>query len=241
MDILMIVTVFVSYVIKGLCGFASTMIFSTALSFRDDNIRITPIDLFLGYPTNIVMMWRDRKSLSAKVWLPLSLVVLVGSAIGSLSLKNADAHLVKIIFGFIITGLGIEMLLSGNGTGRGKLSRPAIIVLSLGSGILCGLFGIGAMLAACVREMTGDSSSFRGNLCMVFFMESTFRAVLYYRLGILSAELWWKAFSMLPFMILGMICGIFISKRIREQTSGMVINIMLILSGAVLTINNLIR
>ena len=37
-----------AYFVKGLCGFANTLVFSTLLSFTADNIRISPVELALG-------------------------------------------------------------------------------------------------------------------------------------------------------------------------------------------------
>lgn len=52
-------------------------------------------------------------------------------------------------------------------------------VLGILSGFLCGLYGIGALLGAYVSRVTDDSSSFKANICVVFFVENTVRMVLY--------------------------------------------------------------
>ena len=53
----------VSYFIKGLCGFANTLVFAAILSFGASNANISPIDLLLGCPTNLILTWKNRKSL----------------------------------------------------------------------------------------------------------------------------------------------------------------------------------
>lgn len=40
----------VAYFIKGMCGFANTLVFTSILSFGTANSNISPIDLLLGYP-----------------------------------------------------------------------------------------------------------------------------------------------------------------------------------------------
>lgn len=50
-------------------------------------------------------------------------------------------------------------------------------VLGILSGFLCGLYGIGALLGAYVSRVTDDSSSFKANICVVFFVENTVRMV----------------------------------------------------------------
>lgn len=44
-----------TYFIKGLCGFANTLVFTSILSFGVPNANISPIDLLLGYPTNLIL------------------------------------------------------------------------------------------------------------------------------------------------------------------------------------------
>lgn len=45
----------VAYFIKGLCGFANTLVFTAILSFGSVNANISPIDLLLGYPANVIL------------------------------------------------------------------------------------------------------------------------------------------------------------------------------------------
>ena len=47
---LWIIAAVAAYFIKGLCGFANTLVFTSILSFGASNSNISPIDLLLGYP-----------------------------------------------------------------------------------------------------------------------------------------------------------------------------------------------
>ena len=88
-----------AYFIKGLCGFANTLVFTSILSFGVANANISPIDLLLGYPTNLILTWKNRKRLVPKVYLPLAALVLAGSIPGAFLLKHVDARAVKVLFG----------------------------------------------------------------------------------------------------------------------------------------------
>ena len=85
---LWMIVAIVAYFIKGLCGFANTLVFTTILSFGVTNVNISPIDLLLGYPANLLLTWENRKKLDVKVYLPLSLMVLAGSIPGAFLLKK---------------------------------------------------------------------------------------------------------------------------------------------------------
>ena len=87
---LWIIAAFTAYFIKGLCGFANTLVFTSILSFGAANANISPVELLIGYPTNFILTWKNRKSLDYKVYLPLAALVLAGCIPGALLLKNAD-------------------------------------------------------------------------------------------------------------------------------------------------------
>lgn len=46
---LWMIAAFIAYFVKGLCGFANTLVFTTILSFGASNASISPVDLLLGY------------------------------------------------------------------------------------------------------------------------------------------------------------------------------------------------
>ena len=107
---LWIIAAFTAYFIKGLCGFANTLVFTSILSFGAANANISPVELLIGYPTNFILTWKNRKSLDYKVYLPLAALVLAGCIPGALLLKNADVSNIKVIFGNVAVLFGLEML-----------------------------------------------------------------------------------------------------------------------------------
>lgn len=119
---LWIASAFAAYFVKGVCGFANTLVLTSILSFRAVNADISPIDLLLGYPSNLILAWRNRRSLDPKVWIPLSLLVLAGSIPGALLL---------IPFALLGLFLGIK----SSGVLSEKLVRRLTAVLLIVSGI----------------------------------------------------------------------------------------------------------
>ena len=51
---------------------------------------------------------------------------------------------------------------------------------------LCGLFGVGALLAAYVSRVTENDESFKANISTVFIADNTFRIILYNALGLFA-------------------------------------------------------
>ena len=67
--ILWFIAAFTAYFVKGLCGFANTLVFTTILSFGTANASISPVDLLLGYPANVILTWKNRRNLDPGVFL----------------------------------------------------------------------------------------------------------------------------------------------------------------------------
>lgn len=234
-----IVSTLFAFFVKGLCGFANTLVFTTLLSFENSNLNISPIELLLGYPTNAILAWKDRKHINWRICLPLTLLVIGGSIPGILFLKNTEAGILKIFFGIIIILIALEMVLRDFQKQKLKQSSLILGIIGVLSGLLCGLYGIGALLGAYINRVTTDSHSFKANLCFVFLIENTIRIILYTLSGIISLHTLWQAVPLFPFMFLGLFLGIQSSKIIDDKVVKKLVLVLLLFSGASLIINNL--
>ncbi len=234
-----IIAALCAFFVKGLCGFANTLIFTTILSFSNNNINITPVELVLGYPTNAILAWKERKSIKAKVCIPLAVLVVLGNIPGMLFLKNADTRFIKLFFGFVIIFIGIEMFFREMQTKKQRQSKIVLGIIGLLSGILCGLYGIGALLGAYVSRVTEDSHAFKGNICMVYLVESTFRVIIYTIAGIITWESFKQAITLVPVMLAGLFLGMKSSRILNEKIVKKIVIVMLVISGCSLVINSL--
>ena len=239
MNLVAIIAVVTAYIIKGMCGFANTLIFSSIMSFSNNNINITPTELLIGYPSNIYIAYKEKKSISLKFWLPLSLLVLAGIIPGTLFLKFGNAELLKVLFGISIVCISIEMFLREKSNTKKQGSKLILSIIGILSGILCGLFGIGALLAAYMSRTTSDNKEFKGNLCVVFLIENTFRIGLYLYTGIINLMIIKDALILLPFMFIGLKIGFFLSDKISERNVKKIVILLLMLSGFSLILNNI--
>lgn len=235
----MIIAAACAFFVKGLCGFANTLVFTTILSFHTTNINISPVELILGYPSNLMIAWKERRSIQWKVCIPLALLVLGGNIPGILLLKNADTQIIKVVFGFAVILIGVEMLLRERQNQKLKQSKILLSAIGFLSGILCGLYGIGALLAAYVSRVTDNSGSFKANICIVFIAENTFRIILYCLTGIITFSTLSKALVLVPAMLAGLLLGIKSCTVLDETLVRRLVIVMLILSGISLVVQNM--
>ena len=234
-----IIATLAAFFVKGLCGFANTLVFTSILSFGVSNSSISPVELLLGYPTNFILAWKERKSIRWEICLPLALLVVVGTIPGVFFLKSANVSSIKVLFGAIIVLIGAEMLWSDANGSRFKQSKFLLILIGILSGILCGLYGVGALLGAYLGKVTNDSHSFKANICTVFVIENTLRIVLYTVWGLLTFDVLRQAVVLLPFMLIGLGSGMLSGKFLDEKIVRKLVIVMLIVSGAALVLTNL--
>ena len=234
-----IIAAICAFFVKGLCGFANSLVFSTILSFTTNNINISPVELMIGLPANVIMAIRERRSIKWGMSFRLIALVLAGNIPGMLLLKTADARVIKALFGAVIIAIGIEMLLRSRSQTPKQDSKAVLLVISIVSGLLCGLYGIGALMGAYVGRVTRDSHEFKANMAFVFTAENLFRLGMYAVLGIVAAENVLLAVKVLPFALLGLIIGMAAGMKLNERTAKMIVIVMLMISGASLMIANL--
>jgi uncharacterized membrane protein YfcA len=234
-----IIATLLAFYIKGLCGFANTLVFTSVLSFSNANINISPVDLVLGIPSNLVITWKERKHINFNVCLPLALMVIAGSIFGIFFLKNADVTLIKIIFGVIVVLLGIEMLIREISKKQFKQSKVLLVFIGVLSGLMCGLYGVGALLGAYLGRVTNNAKEFKANICFIFIIENIFRTVMYSLSGIITLEVLKRSLMLAPLMALALVAGMISSKFIDEKYVKRIIIVLLIISGIALVVTNI--
>ena len=234
---LFILAALAAFFVKGLCGFANTLVFQSILSFGVSNASISPVELVLGFPSNVILTWQNRKNLDPKIFLPLTALMLAGNSPGALMLSSIDGRIVKIIFGAAIIFVALDML---RGQGRPQTQNKAVTALvGVAAGVLSGLFGVGALLAAYVSRITDTGSAFKANVSIVFLAENVFRFALYAALGLINADTLLTALKLMPFMLAGLFAGIAVSRKIDDARIKKLVLALLIVSGFVLILQNL--
>jgi uncharacterized membrane protein YfcA len=166
-------------------------------------------------------------------------LVLVGSIPGIWFLKNADTGVIKVVFGIAIVLIGLEMLLRERNRKKAKESKVLLGIIGILSGVLCGLYGVGALLGAYIGRVTEDTKAFKANICVVFLVENTFRIILYAVVGIITLDILKQAVLLVPLMLLGLFLGMQSGKVLNDKLVKKLVILMLIVSGVALVINNL--
>lgn len=233
------VATLVAYYLKGLCGFANTLVYTTIMSFGANNISISPLELLTGYPSNLIIALRERKHIHWPTVLFTTVLLLLGSLPGVFLLKTGDSRLIKLALGGVIILVAAQTYWREKHPRQSKGSPVVTTLVGLASGLLCGLYGIGALMAAYLNHISRDTHAFKGNVCMVFFLENTCRIVLYACTGVITAEIVKTALLMTPVMLLGLWLGVRSASFVNERTAKKLVILALALSGAALILAQL--
>ena len=230
--ILWMLAAFVGYFVKGVAGIGNTLVVTSAMAYTRTNAEITPVELLLCVPTNLAVTWVYRRHIDWKLAIAPLCMVLAGDALGVLLLKNVDVTAMKAVFGVVLILLSVEQLWREL---RGKPSRaghPALMLtLGISAGVLCGMFGVGALLAAYLSRVSTDDATYKGTMSIIFTIENFFRVIAYSATDLLTAVSLTRAAILLPFMGAGLFLGIRLSNRLNARTMRLIIGAMLLLSG----------
>jgi uncharacterized membrane protein YfcA len=227
------------YLAKGLTGFANTLVFDAILSFWEDNIHITPVDLPLSLLSNIIIAYHERRHVSFKVCGRAALYMVIGIIPGVFFLKIGDPAHIKIILGLLIIAMGLNMLREAYQQKKSVMPKAAAAVLGIMSGFFSGLLGIGAMISVYIAQATDNMEDFKGNLTTLFIATNAFRFIIYMRMGILNTHTLTQSAMLLPCMGLGLWGGMRLSNIISPKAARYIMIIFLIISGVSLTVMNL--
>ena len=114
-----------------------------------------------------------------------------------------------------------------------------LAIIGVTAGMLCGLFGVGALLAAYVSRVTENDESFKANISAVFIADNTFRIILYKALGLLTPDTLKSVILLIPFALFGLFTGMKCCGHMNDKKVRRITTVLLILSGISLVLRNL--
>jgi uncharacterized membrane protein YfcA len=223
---------FCSFFVKGLVGFGDPLISSPMLSLTKlENSQITPMNLLMGWPLNLYITFKNRKSFSIKATIPMIVCILIGMFPGMFLLKYGSSWIIKAGLGVLILACGIEMLTRKESkVGSGN---PVIMALvSTLSGFTAGLFGINLFFVAYI-ERTGyvNRNQFRGQMCFIFLVENTIRLISYIIGGFYTLDILKIALISAVGVIGGMFLGSRVDSKLKESTIRRIIIVVFMCAG----------
>lgn len=228
--------VFLAAMVQGVIGFGGAL-FAMPLLVAVIGIKTaTPLLAILSAAITLLNVIRLRAHTTPRDLIQLLVAAFAGIPIGILLLSRADAAFVTGLLGVILIAYALYSLFS---RGALKLSHPAwAYVAGFCSGILGAAFNAGGppvVMYASAQDWTADR--FRGNLQAYYLVLSTVVVVGHAAGGNLTSEIWRLALLSIPALIVGLMVGVWLSRRVESATFRKLVLVFLIALGIQLLVN----
>lgn len=232
-----LLAVAVAYAVFTLVGFGSALMASGPLAMLMPVGKVIPLLAMLDFAGSSLRGWRARKEVAWGAFMRLFPGMLAGQLVGVMVLAKLPPALMTMALGAFVAVQGIKGLLRRRAGSQGPRFAFGH---GLFGGVLGGLFGSGGFIYAAYLERTLDSrAAFRATQAVLIALSTAWRIVLCLSLGLLDLKLVATALAFVPAMALGVFAGHHIDLRISREQLFMLLNGLLVVSGASLVLRYL--
>ena len=238
--LILLAVVLAANVVEAVTGFGSTIIAVTiganfyAIKFLVPTL--VPANLVLsGY-----IVARHRRHINGSLLVRTILPLVAAGAVGGLYLFNTlGTEKLKLVFGVFVLAFSVFQLVRTarmkNGENPTPLGRAQTVLWLLGGGIMQGMYASGGpMVVYFASRILTDKSSFRATLSTLWLIINIGMTISYAASGQLTRSTLRMSALILPCILLGIVFGEILHKRIAERTFRLAVYILLIVAGAAL-------
>ena len=222
--------VFLAVFTQSLSGFGVALV-AMALLPSLIGIRVaTPLVALIALMLEFVLVMYYRQSLQVRAVWNIALAAVIGTPLGVLFLARVDESVALAILGVVIAGYALYALL---GLKMPRLEKSFWAYLAgLSGGMLGGAYntsGPPVIVYADCRSWPPDV--FKGNLQGYFIIVSLATVASHVLNGNITIQVWHLFLSALPFMILGIVTGLSLDRKLNPVVFRKVVLILLIVMG----------
>jgi hypothetical protein len=231
-------TVFVAYVIFGICGFGSTLISVPLMAHFFPLKTVIPVIVLVDCVASLRQGFRLRAGVNKPELMAMLPFILAGMLVGAFLLVKTPSTVLLPILGAFVMGYGVYYAFRKNSAYR--LGRWTAAPLGLAAGTLSSLFGMAGPLY--VMYLAGRGSTpdhIRATMPVIFSFTTVGRIVLFAAVGLMTRDVLILAALLAPLMVLGVWCGNRLHAHFTPENVIRAIGAVLTLSGASLLLRAL--
>ena len=229
--------VLIGHFIKGFSGFASALFAIPLLALFLDIKFVVPVFLLFDFIAGVILTIQNRRFIDWRSALMLLSGLSVGTAIGTYLLVSFGNEALKRVFGVVIILFALKILIWDNENIRKEISKVWAPLSGFVGGCTGGMFGLnGPPLVLYLTHRLKDKQIFRATLYGIFFVAACYRLILYSLSSLITLEVIRFALFLTPFLLCGIFLGSKMHARIHESSFKKTIALILIVTGAVLTV-----
>jgi hypothetical protein len=232
------VTVFVAYVIFGICGFGSTLIAVPLMAHFFPLKFVIPVIVLVDCVASVRQGFRLRTGINKPETLAMMPFIVAGMVVGALILVRAPGNILLPLLGVFVTAYGIYYAVRHESVFR--VARWTAGPIGFFAGAVSSLFGMAGPLY--VMYLAGRGSTpdqIRATMPVIFSVTTIGRIALFAAIGLITQEVLLMAALLAPIMLVGVWCGNRWHARFTREGVVRAIGAVLTLSGLSLLVRAL--
>lgn len=229
--------IFVATLIRSTFGFGEALVAVPLLAMRLPLTVAAPLAVAVSVAMAAVIVLQDWSHVQSRSATGLILSALPGIPLGILLLAKGNAHMGKVILGVIIIGFSLYSLIARNRRGLHGNHWGWLVGCGFLSGVLGGAYGMnGPPLAVYGALRRWSPQHFRATLQCYFLVASLAGLVGYTVLGIWSAAVTRYFFLSLPAVMIAVLLGRALNRRMKDHGFFRFVYAGLIVVGGILVV-----
>jgi uncharacterized protein len=226
---LMLIICFAGFA-QGLTGFGFSLIAFPLLTIFLQVKQITPILIVLSIITNIMVILSSKNHYKLRdLWLLIIFGVLA-TPIGAYILKIVQPNILKAIVGVIISLTAFFLLM--NYKLKIKHLKFSQAITGIFSGILNGSLSLsGPPIILYMSNQGAKKDELRGSFSLFALITNIFAVSTMYFANLINLKIYSYLYLFSPALVIGVYCGIRVSKKVNEQVFQKITLYLLIIMG----------
>lgn len=215
MDLIIIIAsliVFIAFFVRGITGFANSLILVPLLSLFLDIKMVVPVAAILSIASGIYLFRITREKIE-KEFVFVLFFLMIGTLIGTHFLVSyGSGHLEKVL-GIVVILFSVQTFFGGTFKGIKKWWGA---VAGLAGGVLGGMFTANGPPLVIYFGNKLKKQSFRATLNVIFLIDAVWLNALYVFTGVTTQDTFMFALPLLPALVVALYLGSKMHVRVKE-------------------------
>ncbi|VTR69565.1 membrane hypothetical protein [Desulfosarcina cetonica] len=211
----------IAFFLKGVTGTGTTTVIVALGSLVIDPKLTVVLASFINIFGGLSMVRVDPVPLAGRYWMPISVLMVLGSILGAMALKHVPNQQFQLVLGvaFLLTALWflIRVPRTHRTTGSPASARPADLGIGALSGFCGGFIGINAPPLVLHFSRYLDKRDLRRLLVLIFIPAAMAQTITFVFNGMFDSRVLVWGLLLIPTMLLGVYLGNHTFHRLSES------------------------
>ncbi len=231
---------FLSALLQGLSGFGFSLFALPFVTLLIAPHEVVPVMIIYSIIINIVVLYSARTHIQIRAIRIFLVFGILGLPFGTYLLLIFPNSILKVMIGIIVIFWG-AFFLSGL---KLKIKKGKIVKILFGfiSGVLGSSISLsGPPLIVYFTDTRMKKQYFRANLALYFIILNIITIILYSANNLMTSKVFNTSLKYFPALMLGVITGSLLSKKIPEKIFRNLVLILLIISGLIIIFTTILN